>query len=78
MDWAGDDIYPESIDINETTRKVRFFLGDRWIEIGEMEMIYESRYVVDIEMPDIEGFLMQQFALDNGSEDWLNWGTRLN
>jgi hypothetical protein len=78
MDNWGEDLYPNPIDVNETLEKVRFFLGDRWVDVGKMEMVFEGRYAVDITMPDVEGFLEQQFELDNGSEDWLIWGTRMN
>lgn len=71
-------IYSTIIDVNETLERVRFFLGDRWVDVGKMEMVFQGRYAVEITMPDVEAFFDRQAVLDNGSEDWLIWGSRMN
>lgn len=72
------DNYPPSIDVNSLIGKVRFFKGDRWIEIGLLEFITVGRYAIEVKLPDIEGFMENQELLDDGSIEWYFWGPRVN
>lgn len=76
-----DSSYPPSIEINSTLRKMRFFLGDRWLEIGEAKFITvveKGRMFIRIDLPNVEAFLIQGEVQDNGTLDWYGWGPRVN
>lgn len=60
-----------------------FFLGDRWLEIGTV--IYGAainqtglRFNVPVSLPDVHEFFESRRYLDDGSEEWRNWGPRVN
>lgn len=71
-------LYPSAITIN-LAKKQQFFLGDRWVEIGEVQLrvgLHSSE--MQLIFPDINAFFAEQFALDNGAREWLDWGPRVN
>lgn len=72
-----DSVYPASFDCNFILKKARFFLGDRWILIGDI-MLSQDKNTTDVTMPDVEEFLAGLEALDDGTFDWLEWGPRVN
>lgn len=71
------DLYPAPFDINTTIGKARFFLGDKWIEIGEVE-IKQKGNVCEVALPDFGKFLADRVWLDDGTLDWVEWGPRVN
>lgn len=73
------DFYPPTIEMNEVIGKVRFFIGDHWVEIGKIEMVdivEDGRHFCEVTFPDIDLFMDSRG--DDGSEDWATWGVRLN
>lgn len=73
-----ENIYPPSIDINTVFNKARFFILDHWVDIGDIEIIPEGRYVVSLKLPDIETFVENLEYTNDGSIDWYLWGPRVN
>lgn len=71
-------LYPQPFDFDMNARKVKFFLGDRWIAVGDIQIAQQKSACMDITMPDIEGFLHSREFLDDGTFDWLEWGPRVN
>lgn len=67
----------KNFDVNMVTKKMKFFLGDRWIVVGDIKTTCHKDHM-DIQMPDIEMFLIQREHLDDGTYDWLDWGPRVN
>lgn len=80
--YTSPNPYPPAINFDALTRRVEFFLGDRWIKIGDWKTNVEGRgkdnAIMSVQMPDIDMFLREQFDLDNGTEDWAIWGPRVN
>lgn len=73
--------YPPAVDFNVESGKVKFFLGDRWVEIGEWAtrtIIEDGKMRVQMAMPNMTEFFDEQRLLDNGSDDWAMWGPRVN
>jgi len=68
---------PTTINFDSLTGKVSFFLGDRWIPIGEMKTIIENKNVY-VRMPNIEGFFESRQYLNDGTAEWAMWGPRVN
>lgn len=79
--WDNTD-YPPSIEVNPTLKKVRFFLGDRWLTVGKWQTTIENKgrntACISIELPDILAFIEQREILDDGTLDWYAWGPRVN
>lgn len=76
MDFE-DSVYINSLDCSFVLNKARFFLGDRWITIGELATTGKQELLV-VHLPDIEEFLEKREHLDDGTFDWLEWGPRVN
>lgn len=79
--WDEEEAYPPSLDINFFLKKGRFFLGDRWIDIGKVESITERTskgLIFHVNMPQIEEFFEKREYLDDGTFDWYEWGPRVN
>lgn len=72
-----DPVYINTIDCSFLLKKARFFLGDRWIDIGPIKL-RNNQYMTEMDMPDIETFIARRIDLNDGTEDWLEWGPRLN
>lgn len=76
-----EDSYPPCVDFNDVIGKVRFFLGDHWIDIGLIKctgVVENGRYFCEVDFPDVDLFMENQIELDDGSEDWAIWGCRVN
>lgn len=71
-------LYPSSIEINEVLGKARFFMNGTWIEIGSVKFVTTNKYCIDIQIPDIEKFLLNRELADDGTLDWYKWGPRVN
>jgi hypothetical protein len=79
--WTEQSVSPSSVDISFYTKKCRFFLGDRWLEIGKVNTrtnVRNGGLIMDVDMPDVEGFLIRRLDLNDGTEDWAEWGPRVN
>lgn len=73
-----EDIYPPIVEVNSILRIVRFFLGDRWIEIGKIALVPQKNMIVEVTLPDIDKFFEERQSADDGTEDWCVWGPRVN
>lgn len=70
---------PIIFDINHGMKKVRFFLGDRWIIVGEItHTLHLPNKTIETNIPDLGQFLEKRKDLDDGSYDWAAWGPRVN
>lgn len=70
---------PSPFDVSMITNKTKFFLGDKWIYVGENKTtLARNGGVLEVDIPDIEGFLAKRETLDDGTFDWLEWGPRVN
>ena len=78
--WTETSLAPSSIDISFHTKKCRFFLGDRWIDVGPVSLKTHRSLILDMEvqMPDVGAFLIERLDLNDGTEDWMEWGPRVN
>jgi hypothetical protein len=76
--WTEQNVAPSSVDISFHTKKCRFFLGDRWLEVGKVSLKHSRAMVMDVDMPDVGAFILDRLHLDDGTEDWLKWGPRVN
>jgi hypothetical protein len=73
----NDLLYPPSVEVNMNLKKQRLFVGDRWIDIGDVQ-IWQDKTGMHVVLPDFEVFLAQINDLDDGTFDWLEWGPRVN
>lgn len=73
-----DMLYPKPFDVNMVTRRVRFFLGNNWVAVGDIQISSQKLFCMDITMPDMQTFLANRESLDDGTFDWLEWGPRMN
>ena len=75
-------VYPPAVEFNSVLQKARFFMGDRWIDIGDFTMkpvptpTHEVAMVVS--MPNVNEFFEGRKELDDGTKDWCLWGPRVN
>lgn len=73
---------PTIFDINQLLKRVRFFLGDRWVDLGEIRYEFvktnENNGYLNMQIPDIELFIESREKLDDGTADWSVWGPRVN
>lgn len=71
--------YPSPFDISEITNETKFFLGDRWIDVGNNEVkLHRNGGIAEIVLPDIEEFLIERQYLNDGTMEWLEWGPTVN
>lgn len=74
-----EDIYPPRIEINMVLKKVRVFVGDRWQDIGNIELVtHRNGCLIEVQLPDVEKFLCELEYADDGGLEWSEWGPRLN
>lgn len=74
--------FPSVIQVRN--RKCMFFIGDHWVEIGPVQYgppVANDRGVllgVPVRLPDTEAFFEERRYLDDGTDDWHEWGPRMN
>lgn len=78
MPLQFDLVYPSIFDMDMITNKMRFFLGDHWIEIGPILSQVVEPGIMQIIVPDLNMFVQSRQLLDDGTMDWAIWGPRLN
>lgn len=71
-------LFPPTVEINDLLKKARFFLGDRWIEIGDVVFHEVGPKTFEMEVPDIGLFFAMREGLEDGTEEWYEWGPRVN
>lgn len=79
--YTSPNPYPPTMNFNEYSRKIEIFIGDRWVEVGEWKTvtsISEKGMHLQMVMPDMRKIFQDRVDLNDGSEDWMTWGVRVN
>lgn len=75
-------VYPPAVEFNSVLQKARFFMGDRWIDIGDFTTTTvktpDQGISMVVNMPDMDKFFREREDLNDGTEDWCLWGPRVN
>lgn len=74
------DVYSPPVKHDRTERKSYLFIRDRWVEIGDIQFHYEKtgNNTADIYMSLPCPRTYAESHPEEGAEDWLLWGPRLN
>lgn len=76
----GTYIIPATIHHNSYTKKSYLFVGDRWVEMGDIEFVFvrvtEDSGYIEIHPPNSASYAEEH--KDEGALDWLRWGPRVN
>lgn len=79
--WEESEVTVNSLDLNFDLQQARFFLGDHWIPLGSIPRTTtkdKHGLIISVNMDVLDQFLLERMAADDGTDDWLEWGPRVN
>lgn len=79
--WDETEVSVSSMDLNFDLQQARFFLGDRWYNIGPISHTTirdKQGLIMQVNMEHLDEFMERKLLDNDGSEDWMEWGPRVN